>query len=117
MEFITIPVNNTNDISDGYHTFGELYEHRIRLYIELCKSLSGKRLIWYSRVHSDGTLIPGWFILGIGMERGHQITYHIPEKYHKEISDIYGIVEYKIVPTFDGHTSQDVLDRLKEVNL
>lgn len=29
-----VPVENTNNVSDGYHTFGELYEHRVTL----CKS-------------------------------------------------------------------------------
>ena len=30
---------NTNLISDGYHSFGELYDHRITLFITLCKIL------------------------------------------------------------------------------
>jgi hypothetical protein len=29
------PLINTNQISDGYHTFGELYDHRISLFIAL----------------------------------------------------------------------------------
>jgi hypothetical protein len=30
---------DTNRISDGYHTFGELYDHRIQLFIALCKMM------------------------------------------------------------------------------
>lgn len=31
----TFKIQN-NDISDGYHTFDELYEHRVLLYLNLC---------------------------------------------------------------------------------
>ena len=33
-------VNETNLIFDGFHTFGEIYEHRVTLYILLCGNLS-----------------------------------------------------------------------------
>ena len=54
-------------ISDGYHTFDELYDHRITLYIALCKSMCGDfgdwRNVWRSQKHSDGTNYDGWFLL------------------------------------------------------
>ena len=49
------------DASDGYHTFTELYEHRIALFIALCRARSeddkfyGIDEIWRSKLHSDGT--------------------------------------------------------------
>ena len=46
---------DTNFVSDGFHTFGELYEHRITLFIVLAKQLlkrkSFKLPIWKSRKH------------------------------------------------------------------
>lgn len=98
---------------DGYHTFDELYEHRIRLYIELCKNI-GKKVgwsnIWCSVKHSDGTTFGDWFVLGINKEKGKQITYHLPARFWEEVAEFAEILEQ--APEFDGHTSEDVLQRL-----
>lgn len=118
-------VIDSNKISDGYHTFGELYEHRITLFIALCKwynsrmgldSTSGVmgRYVWRSKKHSDGELAFGgnWFVLGINKERGEQITYHLPMDKWDECEFAK---ELKLAPEWDGHTSEDVLNRLKEL--
>ena len=112
---------NIKDISDGYHTFGELYEHRIELYIALCKSLFSnwqKRThietnnpIWCSKLHSDGTMFDGMFVLGINTEKDIQITYHLDLEYWDRVVDFAW--EYDKAPEYDGHTSQDVLERLR----
>ena len=104
---------------DGYHTFEELYEHRIRLFIALCKEISNqpycdrKHKIWCSRYHSDGSSFEDWFILGIGEEKGEQITYHLPFKFWREVCKFTEYLEK--APEFDGHTSDDVLNRLEEL--
>ncbi len=64
-------------ISDGYHTFKELYEHRVTLFIalanthcDLLKELYDKMEIsspwffpfWKAKKHEDGTMYDGWFI-------------------------------------------------------
>ena len=107
-------------VCDGYHTFDELYEHRITLYIALCchmHELLGmedpeKFKIWRSKKHSDGELCFGTgtqFVLGIGTGKGQQITYHIPiEKW----GDTLFAETLERAPEFDGHTSEDVLERL-----
>src|SRR6188472_1874918 len=71
---------DTNLISDGYHTFAELYEHRIVLYMALCRILddTGLAQVWKSKKHADGSEWAGWFVLGINHEDGQQITYHLP---------------------------------------
>lgn len=100
---------DTNEISDGYHTFGELYEHRIELFLALCR-LVGK-YAWKSRYHSDGTRIDGWFICGIYTAPGRQITYHLPDRK-------WGDTECRLLeraPEFDGHTAEDVLRRLADI--
>lgn len=106
---------DTNKISDGYHTFGELYLHRIELYIALCKEcwrgFSGHQ-IWRSVLHSDLSEFEGWFLLGIDYENGKQITYHLPMDYWKECEFATTRV---MAPEFDGHTSADVLERLKQL--
>ena len=112
---------DTNLVSDGYHTFGELYEHRITLYIALLRikanivdPMTGdwvhREDIWRSKAHSDGSVWPGWFILGVYKEAGEQITYHLPISKWDEC-DFAQILDQ--APDWDGHTSQDVLIRLE----
>jgi hypothetical protein len=98
---------DTNDISDGYHTFGELYEHRCRLWITLCRVIEEN--VWRSKKHSDGTQMMGWFILGIYHGKGNQMTYHLPESMW---NDCEFAEELKEAPEYDGHTSADVLERI-----
>lgn len=106
---------DTNLISDGYHTFGELYDHRIALFIALARKYRDLMLeeradpeVWKSKKHHDGSSWDGWFIMGIGKERGKQISYHLP------ISD-WGRIEceeLEAAPEWDGHTPADVVERL-----
>jgi len=114
---------DANQVSDGYHTFGELYEHRVALFIlaarffmelgRLNNDVAGaNKVIWRSRKHSDGTEWEGWFIMGIGTEPGHQITYHLPTS-QWERTDFAPTRD--IAPEWDGHTSADALDRLYEL--
>lgn len=108
---------NTDLISDGYHTFGELYNHRIELYINLCKMFSADEslfspIVWRSKKHSDGDEWDGWFILGINVIPGNQITYHLPDS---KWDDCSFAIDLEHAPKFDGHTSDDVLQRLKDL--
>lgn len=112
------PGIDTNLISDGYHTFGELYEHRIALFIALCHVIAddsyqpaNKRSPWKSRLHSDGTQMDGWFIAGIGVFQGEQITYHLPDRYW----DMLQVREFEKAPQWDGHRPADVVERLLEM--
>lgn len=106
---------NTNLISDGYHTFGELYEHRIALWIALCRVYSELAThtgyeVWKTRVHSDNSVWEGWFILGI-TAKGKQLTYHLPDSKWDEC-DFEPIEK---APEYDGHTPEDVLERIKNL--
>jgi hypothetical protein len=101
-------------ISDGFHTFKELYDHRIALFIALCGtlwSMGYQNLLWKSRMNNDGTTWPGWFIAGIHKDSGKQITYHLPESKW----DALHVQELAKAPAFDGHTSNDVLKRLADL--
>ena len=100
---------------DGYHTFDELYEHRIALFIALCHQLEaaadelGKaHIAWKSKLHHDGTMFDGWFIAGIGVMEGKQISYHLPlDKW-----DLLYVDEREVAPLWDGHTPEDVIERV-----
>jgi hypothetical protein len=104
-------------ISDGYHTFDELYEHRIVIYMSLCRSIAENDsmsipLIWRSTTHSDGSVWDGWFILGIDVRPGYQISYHLPMSKWDECKFAQLLPR---APEFDGHTSADVLKRLSKL--
>lgn len=110
---------SVGELSDGYHTFNELYEHRIALYIQLLKS---RKVLaptaemdykpWRTVTHSDGSVWDGWFILGLGVTPGEQITYHLPMSKWNECDFAEDVAT---APEWDGHTSADVLKRLKNL--
>lgn len=107
---------DTNKISDGSHSFGELYEHRIVLFIKMCRFLEdhpykGHLQVWKSKLHHDGTMFDGWFIMGIGTAKGEQISYHLPIS---KWDDCDCLIRER-APEWDGHTSNDVLERLKQL--
>ncbi len=121
---ILIKDSDTNKISDGYHTFGELYEHRIQLHIALCYQIHLRHIngsskvvdfdqeVWRSKNHSDGSSFEGWFVLGIGRKAGNQITYHLPDSMW---DNTHFASTLDMAPEFDGHTSNDVLIRIKRL--
>jgi hypothetical protein len=111
---------DANLLSDGYHTFGELYDHRITLFIALlrCKAmqmdsmnceLEHKGQIWRAQADSSGAMSEEWFMLGIFKEFGKQITYHLPMSRWDECDFAE---ELERAPEWDQHTSKDVLERL-----
>jgi hypothetical protein len=114
-------------VSDGYHTMDELYEHRHALFLALCKiydnyitPLNSRVRCWKSKKHADGSEYEGWFILGMTVEDvqpfnvkepkkpDYQISYHLPMKHW----DLAKVIERPTAPKWDGHTSQDVIHRL-----
>lgn len=106
------PNFDTSEISDGFHTFSELYAHRCVLFIALARMLNEfdhSILIWRSKNHNDGSTYENWFLLGIHTDFGKQISYHIPDKMW-EYTKFAQTLEF--APPFDGHTSKDVIARI-----
>lgn len=106
-------------VSDGYHTMDDLYEHRYRLFITLCRLLRkdlDHRGVWRSQKHADGTMFDDMFILGISKSKykdeSKQITYHLPIVFWAQC-DFAETLDN--APEWDGHTADDVLDRLKQL--
>lgn len=112
--------------NDGYHTFEELYNHRITLFIALCSEIKAfmelaqeigiepekVTKIWRSKLNGDGTTWDGQFVMGINKEEGKQITYHLPLDRWEETEFAETLDQ---APAFDGHTSEDVINRLKDI--
>ena len=112
---LQIPMENVEEVSDGFHTFKELYEFRkmynVALFNEWAKN--DKYQIHKSIRHFDGEECfgGGWFIVVAILPSG-QISNH----YELKDWDLFNCKSVtKALFEFDGHTSQDVLDRLKTI--
>lgn len=120
------------EVSDGYHTFNELYEFRkvynAALFNEWAKQqevvggvfdhngmnpIRAKHDVHKSWKHNNGELCfgGGWFIVVAVLPSG-QISNH----YAAKDWDLFKIPETeKAKYEFDGHTPADVLERLRSL--
>ena len=125
-----------NELSDGYHTYDELYEFRKMynaiLFNEWAKEYMLKEQqikngftqanmvfplydVHKSWKHNDGELCfgGGWFIVSAMLPTGL-----ISNHYKAEDWDLFQVPEVeKALYEFDGHTGKDVLERLKELTI
>lgn len=96
-------------VSDGYHTFDELYEHRCILFVALMKT--NPEISWRANNHEDGSSFEGWFVAGMHLPSG-DITYHLPQDMWA-LLDRAGIKTTNTAPKWDGHTAGAVVKRLE----
>ena len=99
---MALPAVDVDKISDGYHTFADLYEQRLILSAALAKNNTHA---WKSKRHEDGS-VPfggGWFIMGFDTDEG-SYTYH----YELKDWDLFQCKELDKGKPWDGHTSKDV---------
>ncbi len=109
-------ITDDGDISDGYHTFEELYEHRNLLWILFTTQASqarlgyliadGKPSIFWVRDH-----YPEWDLILMRTDFG-QMSYHVPNRYRP----LYGHIIPEVAKDnyeYDGHLSEDVIKRME----
>ena len=98
-------INDIGDLSDGYHTFNQLYHQRAVLFATIVNQ--NKDISWKSFKHSDGKYCfdsdGEWFIVGIDTPEG-SYTYH----YEKSYWDMFKCQELECGKEWDGHTEEDV---------
>jgi len=94
-------VINMKHISDGYHTFDELYHHRMMLFAVICNTYKEKT--WKSELHHDGTMYENMFIVGITTDQGDY-------SYHYDLKDwgMFNVEELMYAPKWDGHEPKDI---------
>ena len=109
-DIIQYRIMNGEYVSDGYHTFNELYKHRTILFSVICNT--HKSISWKSKLHHDGTMYDGMFIVGIDTPDG-TCTYHCENDYW----DLFHVKELDNAPEWDGHTPDDVLIRIQSLSL
>lgn len=96
------------EVSDGYHTFNELYHHRAVLFSVICNEHPD--LAWKSKHHHVGgePMYDGMFIVGIDTPDG-QATYHYDlDPYW----DMFKVKELENAPEWDGHTPAQAIERI-----
>lgn len=96
-------VDEIDDVSDGFHTFRQLYYQRMMLFAVIVKQNKDKA--WKSLRHEDGELCfgGGWFVVGIDTPDG-SYTYHYEDNYFS----LFDCVELERGKHWDGHTEKDV---------
>lgn len=98
---------SVGELSDGYHTFNELYKHRCILTAALFRQAP---YTWKSKLHEDGTMFDGMFIVGVCTPEGHA-TYH----YDLPDWEMFKVPEIPHAPKFDGHTPDQAINRIKNM--
>lgn len=109
----------TDGVSDGYHTFKELYDYRMlynagmfSLLSVVANSTDQAHLfkLHKSTRHSDGELCfgGGWFIVMVTLPTG-QVSNH----YELKDWDLFKIPERERAEEWDGHTPQVAAERLR----
>lgn len=96
------------EVSDGYHTFNELYYYRM-LYNAAFFNLLPKQWVHKSKRHHTGEECfgGGWFIVMANLPTG-QISNH----YELKDWDLFQVPEKEFADEWDGHTPQEAAERL-----
>lgn len=97
------PQEITEDTSDGYHTFKQLYYQRMMLFAVLVKE--HKERAWKTRRHEDGEPCfgGGWFLVTIDTPNG-AYGYHYEDKYWS----MFDCEELPKAKPWDGYDERDV---------
>ena len=105
--------HSVGTLSDGSHTFNEVYAARNACFMNICREKDDDAIlnpIWKSQKYSDGKPVEtGWFILGIYRKIGEQVSFHLPMA---EWDKCKWAKHYDSAPNYDGHTLEDVIKRL-----
>lgn len=98
------------NVSDGYHTFNELYYYRM-LYNAAFFNLLPKEWVHKSKRHHTGEECfgGGWFIVMANLPTG-QISNH----YELKDWDLFKVPEKEFADEWDGHTPQETAERLRK---
>lgn len=111
-----------HDVSDGHHTFGDLYDHRRALTRALALAIvkgadgvgwrSWREInAWRSKRHhpENGPMFEGYFVIGFNLGTTGQVSYHYKLEHWDEFE---GVPALEYAPRWDGHTPEDTVARL-----
>lgn len=94
---------DSGELSDGYHTFNQLYHQRAILFACIVNQNSDKA--WKTHKHEDGEPCfgGGWFLVTVDTPQG-AYGYHYEDKYW----DLFKCKELNKAKHWDGYTEEDV---------
>lgn len=95
----------TEDTSDGWHSFKDLYHHRALLFSVIVHNY--RDMCWKSKKHHDGKELDWNFIVGIDTPWG-QASYH----YGMEYWDMFDCKVVEQAPYYDGYTADESVARI-----
>ena len=98
--------DNCGLVSDGDHSFNDLYHHRAILTASLFNC--NKDICWKSKLHDTDDMFDGYFIVGMDTKQG-SATYHYPLEYW----NLFDVKELPNAPKWDGHTAEQAIERIK----
>lgn len=102
--------DDIGEVSDGFHTFNELYEYRMLYNAAFFNKLTASGVkVCKSRKHSDGQECfgGGWFVVMAELPTG-QVSNHYQDKdWH-----LFKVLELERAWEYDGHTSEEAAGRL-----
>ena len=110
-QLLEVPTEGLGEVSDGFHTFDELYHHRAVLFSVICNSMPNKA--WKSKLHDSGDMFPGMFVVGIRTSEGYATYHYDIDPYW----DMFKVPEVTMAPPWDGHTPQDAINRISKLRL
>ncbi len=101
---VPIPETGIGDLSDGYHTFNQLYFQRCILFAQIVNDHPNRA--WKTRCHEDGQPCfgGGWFLVTIDTPSG-AYGYHFEDKHW----DLFDCEELPKAKHWDGYTEKDVM--------
>jgi hypothetical protein len=112
---LPVRIGHPAQMSDGFHTMEELYDHRRALAAVLAAyAATQEGAAWRSKAHHpDDTPMfeGGYFIVGIELNTG-TVSYHYKLSHW---DDFAAVPEVEHAPRWDGHTPATVVDRLMTV--
>lgn len=96
-------IDDIGDLSDGFHTFNDLYYQRCVLFSQVVAD--HKDRAWKTRFHEDGEPCfgGGWFLVTVDTPEG-AYGYHYEDKYW----DYFDCEEIPRAKHWDGYTDKDV---------
>jgi hypothetical protein len=102
-------VHEVHEVSDGYHTMGELYDHRRALTRALALALGLDA--WRSKAHhpDDSPIFEGYFIVGLDLPQAGTVTYHYKLEHWDEFAEV---PELEHAPKWDGAPPAASVERL-----
>lgn len=108
IDYLKQEQTDMGEVSDGYHTFNELYYYRM-LYNAAFFNLLPKEWVHKSKRHHTGEECfgGGWFIVMANLPTG-QVSNH----YELKDWDLFQVPEKEFADEWDGHTPQEAAERL-----